>query len=132
MPELKIPKLRKQVKQIVVFLKNNIPGFENIRVNGSCTTLGVRESRRINGDYILTGEDLIEGRKFNDAVVHDANFCIDIHNPDGAGQSESTGCPQLAKNYDIPYRCLCPLGVDNLLTAGRCISGTPRSCLLIV
>lgn len=119
--------LRRQIRQIVAFLKNKIPGFENIRVNGSCTTLGVRESRRVMGDYVLTGEDLISGRKFDDAVVHDANFCIDIHNPDGAGQAETEGCPHRAKDYDIPYRCLCPRGIDNLLTAGRCISGDHRA-----
>ena len=119
--------LRSQVRQITEFLRNNIPGFENIRVNGSCTTLGVRESRRVMGDYVLTGEDLIAGRKFNDAVVHDANFCIDIHNPDGAGQAEPDACRNHPKDYDIPYRCLCPRGIDNLLTAGRCISGDHRA-----
>ena len=119
--------LRRQIRQIVAFLKNNIPGFEHIRVNGSCTTLGVRESRRVMGDYVLTGEDLIAGRQFDDAVVHNANFCIDIHNPDGAGQAETEGCPHRAKDYDIPYRCLCPRSIDNLLTAGRCISGDHRA-----
>ena len=119
--------LRRQIRQIVAFLKNNIPGFENIRVNGSSTTLGVRESRRVMGEYVLTGEDLIAGRQFDDAIVHGANFPIDIHNPDGAGQSETEGCPHQAQDYDIPYRCLCPRGIDNLLTAGRCISGDHRA-----
>ena len=119
--------LRQQIRQVVFFLKNNIPGFADIHVNGSSTTLGARESRRVIGDYILTGDDLIAGRKFEDAVVHNASFCIDIHNPDGAGQAETDGCPHLAQPYDIPYRSLRPLGVDNLLTAGRCISGDHRA-----
>ncbi len=117
--------LRVQMETIVRFLKKNIPGFENIRVNGSATTLGVRESRRVIGDYILTAEDLISGRKFDDGVVHNACFCIDIHNPAGPGQAvNEEGCPHRAQPYDIPYRCMTPLGFDNLLTAGRCISGT--------
>ncbi|MBQ4050923.1 MAG: FAD-dependent oxidoreductase, partial [Oscillospiraceae bacterium] len=60
-----------------------------------------------------------------DSVVHLANFPLDIHNPDGPGQSvDETGCPKGCGRYDIPYRCLLPVGVDNLLTAGRCVSGT--------
>lgn len=117
--------LRQQTETIVRFLKNNIPGFANIRVNGSATTLGVRESRRVIGDYVLTADDLIAGRKFDDGVVHNACFCIDIHNPAGPGQAvNEEGCPHHAQPYDIPYRCMTPLGFDNLLTAGRCISGT--------
>lgn len=119
--------LRKQVEQVVNFLKNNIPGFENIYIEGSCSTVGVRETRRILGDYVITAEDMIEGKKFEDAVVHNAHFHIDIHNPAGAGQSETDGCPHTVQDYDIPYRCLCPIGADNLLTAGRCISGTHRA-----
>lgn len=98
--------LRRQVRIVVEFLRRNIPGFEHIRVNGSATTLGARESRRIVGDYILTDNDLIVGARFDDAIVHRANFCIDIHNPDGAGQAERNGRPYLCQDYDIPYRSL--------------------------
>lgn len=119
--------LRRQVRIVVEFLRRNIPGFEHIRVNGSATTLGARESRRIIGDYILTDNDLIVGARFDDAIVHRANFCIDIHNPDGAGQAERNGRPYLCQDYDIPYRSLTPLGFDNLLCAGRNISGDHRA-----
>ena len=119
--------LRRQVRIVVEFLRRNIPGFEHIRVNGSATTLGARESRRIVGDYILTDNDLIVGARFDDAIVHRANFCIDIHNPDGAGQAERNGRPYLCQDYDIPYRSLTPLGFDNLLCAGRNISGDHRA-----
>jgi len=57
--------------------------------------------------------------------VHKAWFLIDIHNPSGSGQAE--GQSKMARPYDIPYRCLVPLDVDNLLLAGRCISGTHRA-----
>ena len=119
--------LRTQVRQVVRFLQNNVPGFADVCVNGSCTTTGVRESRRVTGDYVLTADDLFAGRRFNDAVVTDAHFCIDIHNPDGAGQAERDGCPYNPQPYEIPYRCLTAAGFDNLLTAGRCISGDHRA-----
>lgn len=117
--------LRNQIGKIVAFLKNNIPGFENISIKGSASTLGVRESRRIIGKYILTEEDLMAGRTFPDGVVHMANFSLDIHNPAGPGQSvHEEKCPPSPKPYDIPFSAMCPLGCSNLITAGRCISGT--------
>lgn len=117
--------LRRQIAKIMDFLKNNIPGFENIRLKGSASTLGVRESRRIMGRYILTEQDLMEGRSFSDSVVHHARFCLDIHNPSGPGQSaHEERRPKTPKRYDIPFAAMCPLGCNNLITAGRCISGT--------
>ena len=86
------------------------------------STLGVRESRRVLGEYVLDIEDLRTGRRFPDVVVHKANFVVDIHNPAGGGQE--FGLAEVVKPYDIPYRCLIPRGVENLLLAGRCISGT--------
>jgi hypothetical protein len=117
--------LRRQIGKIVEFLRRNIPGFSDITIKGSASTLGVRESRRIMGRYLLTEEDLMAGREFPDAVVHRASFCLDIHNPAGPGQSEhEEKCPATPKPYDIPFSAMCPLGCDNLITAGRCISGT--------
>lgn len=117
--------LRRQIGKIVDFLKNNIPGFDDIRIKGSASTLGVRESRRILGRYQLTEQDLMEGRSYPDSVVHKANFCLDIHNPAGAGQAvHEERCPVTPKPYDIPFSAMCPIGCDNLITAGRCISGT--------
>ena len=116
--------LRRQIGKIVDFLKNNIPGFTDIRIKGSASTLGVRESRRIIGRYQLTEQDLMQGRTYADSVVHKANFCLDIHNPSGAGQSvNEERCPATPKSYDIPFSAMCPIGCDNLITAGRCISG---------
>ncbi|MBQ9121018.1 MAG: FAD-dependent oxidoreductase, partial [Clostridia bacterium] len=119
--------LRMQMLTIVNFLKNNVEGFEHIRIKDSSDIVGIRESRRVVGLYKLCAEDLIEGRTFPDVVVHRSAFAIDIHNPAGAGQSESDGCPVVTKEYDIPYRSLVPLKNGNLLLAGRCISGTHRA-----
>ena len=117
--------LRRQIGKIVDFLKNNIPGFADIRIKGSASTLGVRESRRIIGRYQLTEQDLMQGRSYPDSVVHKANFVLDIHNPSGAGQSvHEERCPARPKSYDIPFSAMCPIGCNNLITAGRCISGT--------
>ena len=67
----------------------------------------------------------MQGRTYPDSVVHSACFCLDIHNPSGAGQSTNEEkCPQTPKPYDIPFSAMCPQGCDNLITAGRCISGT--------
>lgn len=120
-------KLRNQIHTVMQFLKNNVEGFENIRIKDSSDIVGVRESRRIVGQYTLTAEDLIAGRRFEDVIVHKADFAIDIHNPDGAGQAESDTIPVRIGNYDIPYGCIVPLENRNLYTAGRCISGTHRA-----
>jgi hypothetical protein len=117
--------LRRQIPVIVSFLQKNVPGYEKCRVKSSASTLGVRETRRILGDYLLNDRDVEEGNHFADVVVHNAWFLIDIHNPAGSGQAEGTA--KKPKPYDIPYRCLLPRGVENLLTAGRCISGTHRA-----
>ena len=119
--------LRRQMAQVNDFLRREIPGFAHIRLRTSASTLGVRESRRIAGRYVLCAEDLLEGRQFDDAVVHAANFPIDIHNPSGGGQAETEGCPHKARPYDIPMRALQPLGVENLILSGRCISGSHRA-----
>lgn len=119
--------LRGQIELVMKFLKNNVEGFENIRLKSSSDIVGVRESRRITGQYVLTAEDIIAGKQFEDVIVHKAGFCIDIHNPDGAGQAESDTIPVQVDNYDIPYRCIVPLKNRNLYTSGRCISGTHRA-----
>ncbi|MCI6374720.1 MAG: FAD-dependent oxidoreductase [Clostridiales bacterium] len=119
--------LRRQIRQVNHFLRAEVPGFAGIRVRTSASTLGVRESRRIAGRYQLCAEDLLIGRRFEDVVVHNANFPIDIHNPSGGGQAETEGCPHKAQPYDIPMRALQPLGVEGLVLCGRCISGSHRA-----
>ncbi len=117
--------LRSQIDPIIAFLRKYIPGYETCRRKGTGSSLGVRETRRILGDYVLADSDVENGTRQPDVAVHNAWFLIDIHNPAGSGQAE--GRSQPAKPYDIPYRCLLPRGVENLLTCGRCISGTHRA-----
>ena len=117
--------LRRQIGMCVAFLRKHVPGYGKCRVKSTADTLGVRETRRVMGDAMVVDADLIEGRKYADAVVHDAWFLIDIHNPKGGGQAEGHSHP--AKPYDIRYGAFLPKGVEGLLTAGRCISGTHRA-----
>jgi len=98
-----------------------VPGFENARIAATATQIGVRESRRIVGDYTLTRDDIVAGRTFDDAVARSA-YPIDIHNPSGSGTTTHRLPP--GTSYEIPYRCLVPRAVDGLLVAGRCISTT--------
>ncbi len=107
------------------FLRKYVPGYAKCRVKSAAGTLGVRETRRVMGDAMVVDADVVEGRKHADAVVHDAWFLIDIHNPKGGGQAE--GHSKMAKPYDIRYGALLPKGIEGLLTAGRCISGTHRA-----
>lgn len=117
--------LRGQIGQIIRFLRQYVPGFAHCELKGSGSALGVRETRRILGDYVISDHDVETGARQADVVVHDAWFLIDIHNPAGGGQAEGRSQPAIP--YDIPYRSLLPRGLDNLLTAGRCISGTHRA-----
>ena len=117
--------LRRQIALLTDFLRQNVPGYENIRVIGSGTTTGVRESRRVIGDYVIDADELAAGCRFDDAIVHKALFIVDIHNPAGSGQAEAR--IQYCQPYDLPYRCFLPKGLEGLMTAGRCISGTHRA-----
>jgi len=112
---------RRQVTEMVGFLKKYVKGFENSYLMQMGTQIGVRESRRVIGKYVLTADDVLSARHFNDGIAC-ASYPIDIHNPTGTG----TDIRQLKEGtyYTIPYRCLLPVGVDNLLIASRCISAT--------
>ncbi|HEX7005095.1 MAG TPA: FAD-dependent oxidoreductase [Trueperaceae bacterium] len=112
---------RRQMRQIEAFLRKYVPGFQTAYLAQSGVQIGVRETRRIVGDYVLTGEDVVSARQFDDVVARGA-YPIDIHDPSGKGTVLKRLPPGEA--YDIPLRCLLPRGVDRLLVAGRCISGT--------
>ncbi|MFI1168173.1 FAD-dependent oxidoreductase [Streptomyces sp. NPDC020801] len=112
---------RRQLAQIDHFLRSRVPGFEEAYAVQSGTQIGVRETRRVMGDYRLTGYDILDARSFPDVVAHGA-YPIDIHNPEGSG-TVIRRVPR-GRFYDIPLRCLLPRETDRLLVAGRCISGS--------
>ena len=112
---------RRQVQELAQFLVRDVAGFERAYLQQSAPQIGIRESRRIRGDYALTGKDVVSARKFRDAIAR-SNYPIDIHSPTGSG----TVIKEVPEGdyYEIPYRCLLPLGIENLLVVGRSISST--------
>lgn len=113
----------RQAFEIVEFFRSKVPGFENACLAMTAEQVGVRETRRITGDYILTENDALEGRDFQDQIARCA-WPVDIHNPLAA---HGDGMIHLKQSYGIPYRCITPLGIDNLYIAGRPISATHRA-----
>lgn len=113
---------RKQVQEVVSFMKKYVPGCADIQVLQVASCLGVRETRRIVGKYKLTAEDILEQKHFDDAICTFA-YAIDIHNSEGGGATFK----QVNHYYTIPYRCLVPENCGNLLVAGRSISGTSEA-----
>lgn len=110
---------REQVFEMMKFLKENTESFKNAELINVASDIGVRESRMIKGEYILTGQDLVDCKVFEDSIAL-GNYDIDIHNPSGSGTSHYY-FPE-GQYYTIPYRSLIPKGISNMLVAGRCIS----------
>lgn len=112
---------RQKVRRLVAFYKGR-PGCEAAYVARTGAQIGVRESRRVCGEYALTEKDILDSRRFDDSIAKGC-WQIDIHSPDG-GKTAGRWEARPGRTYDIPYRCLTPRGVDGLLVAGRCISTT--------
>lgn len=110
---------REQVKEIYEFMKKNAKGLEDSYLMMTASEIGVRESRMIVGDYVLTESDCRAFIKFEDSIAC-CNYDIDIHNPEGTGTTHYYF--PLGKYYTIPYRSLIPKTLSNMLVAGRCIS----------
>ena len=110
---------RKQVYEIYDFMKRHADGLENSFLMMTAAEIGVRESRMIVGDYVLTEQDCKNCVKFEDAIAA-CNYDIDIHNPEGTGTSHYFF--PAGAYYTIPYRSLTPKNINNMLVAGRCIS----------
>ena len=141
--------VRRDVWELVRYLRANVPGFEDCYVQQTSPQVGPRESRQIVGPYALTGDDLHSGRKHADGIAR-GSWWIDIHCPYGntwpvhlctVECPKGEECPYWAAEhermrsrselnppkgdwYDIPYRCLLSVRVPNLIASGRCISAT--------
>jgi glycine/D-amino acid oxidase-like deaminating enzyme len=107
---------RKQAREYEKFLKKYLPGFEEIFIEDA-GQIGIRETRTILGDYTLTNDDVVKASKFEDAIARSA-WPIELH----AIDEVKLVWLDEGDFYEIPYRCLLPKGVENLLVAGRCIS----------
>ena len=112
---------RKQADEMLKMFRKYIPGYENACLEATGPELGIREDRRIVGEYRLTREDVMEMRTFDDAIAA-SSYAIDVHDPDG-GESDMVDIHKIGKGaYQIPFRCCVPKGVKGLLAVGRCVS----------
>ncbi len=124
---------REQVQILMRFFRKYLPGFEKAVLLDTAVQIGVRETRRIVGDYTLTADDLATGITFDDVIAL-ASFPVDLHPAVGDGGGTDTGLAmgyKTAPVYQIPYRCLVPRGVEQLLVAGRSVSGTREALAAI-
>lgn len=117
---------RRQAFHMIGVFGKYVPGMENCYLISTAALLGTRESRRIVGRVVLTEDDLVARRDWPDAVCY-GSFFIDVHNCTGAGMDAETWHPDTGFRYQIPYRCMLPTSVANLLVAGRCISVTHKA-----
>lgn len=104
---------RKELLKKFIFLKRNVPGYKELKIKITAPQLGVRESRKIVGEYTITEDDILADCKFQDTIGRCGAYMKKYENYDKQGL-----------NYDIPYRVLIPKKIDGLLATGRCISAT--------
>jgi hypothetical protein len=116
---------RSQVAEYTRFLKERVPGYEESFLLNTSVWIGTRETRRLIGRYILTREDVLQARQFDDAIA----LCGAPVEDHGDGEStiwQYVGETGMATGltYGVPYRCLLPIETQGLLVAGRCLSAT--------
>ena len=112
---------RKEIKEISALFKKYLKGFEDSFLIDIAPLVGVRETRRIIGEYVLTKKDVLSAKKFKDGIGK-CSWNIDCHLPSLKKETEADIFLKPGTHYDIPYRCLIPQKIENLLVAGRCIS----------
>ncbi|MCA9858815.1 MAG: FAD-dependent oxidoreductase [Thermomicrobiales bacterium] len=113
---------REQVKALLTFFRKRLPGFENVELLDTASMVGVRETRRIVGEYQLKLDDLATAREFDDVIAL-CGYPVDIHSPtDDSGGTD--GKLATANIYQIPYRSLVPRDLNGILVAGRSLSAT--------
>jgi glycine/D-amino acid oxidase-like deaminating enzyme len=111
---------RRQAFEYLRALRDLVPGFEKARLIALSPQIGVRETRRILGEYVLTGEEVVAGTKFADGIGLGA-WPVEVHNPE-TGRIDWRYIDKEDDCYSIPFPCLLPKRLENLLVAGRCAS----------
>jgi hypothetical protein len=120
---------RKKAQEYVAFYRNYVEGCERLTHMATAAILGVRETRRIVGEYVLNVDDFCARASFDDEIGR-FNYSIDIHRSSPSLEDYEELVEEFTKgyrlgegeSYGIPYRSLVPKGADNLLVSGRCIS----------
>lgn len=111
---------RRTAERQLQFFRRYVPGFEHAHMVASGEQLGIRETRRIEGDYILTVDDFLAARSFPDDIARNAYY-IDIHLANSKSEMTFNHLPP-GVSHGVPYRIMLPVGIDNLWVAGRCVS----------
>lgn len=119
---------RKSLTEYERYYKEYLDGFKDMELVVTGSTLGIRESRRIMGDYVMVLDDFVKRADFEDEI---GRYCypVDIHGSDPTKESFAKFEKEYyslrynkGESYGIPYRILTPKGLDNVLTSGRCVS----------
>ncbi|HOP11215.1 MAG TPA: FAD-dependent oxidoreductase [Oscillospiraceae bacterium] len=111
---------RQEIKKLFGLMKKYFPGFENSRLKTVAPVIGIRETRRIVGDYTLTVEELLKGQIFDDSIAV-SSYGWDLPDPKKPSLQPFSGKEKPVYTH-IPYRCLIPQNISNLIVAGRSIS----------
>ena len=114
---------RREAWRMIPYLKR-VPGFEGAQLTQVASRVGVRETRHLAGEYVLTLEDVVEGREFNDRICK-VGMPPEAHDTPREPFFRPMAITAERGMYDVPYRTLVPLEIDNLLVAGRCMSAEP-------
>jgi len=113
---------RRQAVMLADFLRAKMPGFSEAYLADTPCRVGIRSTRRLAGRYVLTREDVLEAADFPDAVCRSA-WPVELH---AEGKVTVLEFPPPGKSFAVPFGCLLPRDMDNLLVAGRCLSATPE------
>lgn len=111
---------RRQAVMLADFLRAKMPGFSEAYLADTPCRVGIRSTRRLVGRYVLTRGDVLEAADFPDGICRSA-WPVELH---AEGKATVLEFPPPGKSYAVPFRCLLPQGMENLLVAGRCLSAT--------
>jgi hypothetical protein len=111
---------RRQAFEYARFLHDKVPGYERAQIGGLSVQIGIRETRRVCGDYRLTRDDVLGAAKFDDAIARCGAPLEDHH----SGADTRWEYLPDGETYQIPFRALLPAGLDGIIVAGRCLSAS--------
>jgi len=112
---------RRQARKLLEVLRRNVPGFEKARLVQTSSMLGIRDTRRIVGEYEVSIEDITQGRHYDDTIAL-SGYQWDMADPTRPSYQRMEGVKVALPYAEIPYRSLLPQGITNLIVAGRCMS----------
>lgn len=122
-----IASMRDYTVRTAAYFRKYVPGFANSYLLQIADTVGVRETRRVIGDYTITGDDVLQARTFDDAVGY-CGATVDVHDVEGGKEKTRMSAIREGRSYQIPYRIMLPKGLEGLLVAGRCVSADRVAC----